>query len=208
MWEIKSGLQSKVPPVPTKQEWSNTSILISSDHETSKLRNSLTEIALRRNSLEMLQPSPVLKMKQLNLLNWKNIPTRAVSRHWQWKDLFPTWVIQLLLHWPSRGFSFCPTWAANNFYTSPPKNHLRQVLPYDTVYPEKQLMAPGERKQGGLPSVRLSISSRETSGLRIVSPRLAPKPSTLTLLRQWEWAQQRQISLSSFVSFSLYQSTS
>lgn len=65
IWEIKSGPHSKTTPVPTKQELSKTSIFISSDHETSKLRNSVTEIVVKRNPLEMLQPCPVLTMKPI-----------------------------------------------------------------------------------------------------------------------------------------------
>lgn len=42
---------------------SNPSIFISNDHETSKLKNLVTEIVLKRNPLEMLQPGPVLTNK-------------------------------------------------------------------------------------------------------------------------------------------------
>lgn len=63
IWEMKSGPQSKVPPVLTRQEWSNASIFISSDHETSKLRNLVTVIALKRNPLEMPQSCLVLTAK-------------------------------------------------------------------------------------------------------------------------------------------------
>lgn len=53
------------------------------------------------------------------------------------------------------------------------------MLSYNTVYPEKQLMVPEEKKkktQEGLPSLHPSISSKETLDLRTASLQLAPRP--------------------------------
>lgn len=52
------------------------------------------------------------------------------------------------------------------------------MLSYDTVYPEKQLMVPEEKKikQEGLPSLHPPISSKETLDLRTASLQLAPRP--------------------------------
>lgn len=45
-----------------------------------------------------------------------------------------------------------------------------------TIYPEKELTVPEERKQEALPGLHPSISSKETLDLKTASPPLAPRP--------------------------------
>lgn len=72
------------------------------------------------------------------------------------------------------------------------------------VYPEKQPMVPGERKQEAWPSLHPSISSKETLALRTASPQLAPRsqPTGLRKAVRINTAQMkhREIPLNSFIS--------